>query len=247
MEDYTEYIDAYFNRTMAPEQIKEFDRRIRENKEFADQVAFYLAARQSLKEQLIGEKKEWFRQLASKVADGESEQGSPVRQLWIYRAAAAATVVVALAVGWYLFFGKTSSSQQLADNYIKENLTTLSVTMSSTPDTIQNGLRLYNEGRYDSAAKQFERVIERDTGNYLAKEYAGIVYLRLANYDTALAYFQQLEKYSLFSNPAIFYQALTLLKRNYPGDKQQARRLLEQVVDKDLEGKQTAQHWLNKW
>ena len=80
-----------------------------------------------------------------------------------------------------------------------------------------------------------------------AKTYAGIVYLRLGNYDKSLQYFQQSENYSsLFSNPAIFYHALTLLKRNQPGDKQRARELLQQVVDNDIEGKKIAQRWLKK-
>jgi tetratricopeptide (TPR) repeat protein len=81
-----------------------------------------------------------------------------------------------------------------------------------------------------------------------AKKYAGIVYLRLSNYDKALAYFQDLEKYtSLYANPAIFYHALTLMKRNQPGDKQTAKQLLQQVVQNNLEGKGNAKQWLDKW
>ncbi len=136
----------------------------------------------------------------------------------------------------------------MADKYINSHLETLPVTMGTGKDSIQEGLRLYNEKRYDSALQQFETIIQKDTGNYLAKEYTGIVYLRLGNYDKALAYFQELEKYtSLYSNPATFYHALALMKRNQPGDKQRARQLLQQVVDNDLEGKETAQQWLKKW
>jgi hypothetical protein len=81
-----------------------------------------------------------------------------------------------------------------------------------------------------------------------AKKYAGIVYLRLSNYDKALAYFQDLEKYtSLYANPAIFYHTLTLMKRNQPGDKQTAKQLLQQVVQNNLEGKGNAKQWLDKW
>jgi tetratricopeptide (TPR) repeat protein len=95
---------------------------------------------------------------------------------------------------------------------------------------------------------QFESIIQRDSSDFSAKRYAGIVYLRLGNYDKALDHFKQLEKNtSLYSNPATFFHALTLMKRNQPGDKQQARRLLQQVIDNDLEGKETAQQWLKKW
>ena len=39
----------------------------------------------------------------------------------------------------------------MADNYINENFKTLSVKMGTEKDSIQDGLRLYNEGQYDSA------------------------------------------------------------------------------------------------
>ena len=49
--------------------------------------------------------------------------------------------------------------------------------MTAEPDSIQNGLRLYNNGQYDSALIIFESISQRDTGNYLPKEYVGIVTL----------------------------------------------------------------------
>jgi tetratricopeptide (TPR) repeat protein len=114
-------------------------------------------------------------------------------------------------------------------------------------DSLQEGRRLYNEGRYDSALRQFESMIQRDTANYLLKNYIGITYLKLGNYEKALQYFKQFENDTLFSNPSQFNQALTLLKRNLPGDKQKARELLQQIRDNELEGKEFAQKWLDKW
>jgi len=36
------------------------------------------------------------------------------------------------------------------------------------------------------------------------------------------------------------------MKRNQPGDKEQARKLLKQVSDNDLDEKKTADQWLDK-
>ena len=119
--------------------------------------------------------------------------------------------------------------------------------MSSTQDEMQKGLNLYNEGKYEEALQQFDNILKTDPSSPDAKKYAGIAALQLKKYDKALDYFTRLEKQpGLFSNPGLFYHALTLLKRNLPGDKQQARRLLEQVVQNNLEGKDTAQEWLKK-
>jgi len=249
MENYPEYIDAYFNRALSPEEIKQFEQRIIEDKDFAEQVAFYLSSKQAFKEEMIKEKKEWFRQLAAQNNSlSESHQIGSLKKLWLYRVAAAAAILTCIFFAGYLFF-KPASTEQMADNYIEGNLKPLPVKMGTEKDSIQDGLRLYNENKLDSSLKLFESIIQRDTGNYLAKEYAGIVYLRLGNYDKALEYFQQVENdTSLYSNPATFYHALTLMKRNQPGDKQQARQLLHQIIDNDLAEKETAQQWLaKKW
>jgi tetratricopeptide (TPR) repeat protein len=135
----------------------------------------------------------------------------------------------------------------MAQKYIDEKFKTLPVKMSTEKDSIQDGLRLYNEGKYGASLKQFESILQRDTGNYSIKNFLGIIYLRLDNYDKALQYFKQFENDALYSNPSQFNQALTLLKRNLPGDKQKARELLQQVRDNDLYGKEFAEKWLDKW
>ncbi|MFI5188573.1 MAG: tol-pal system YbgF family protein [Chitinophagales bacterium] len=248
MENYSEYIDAYFNQTLNPEEAGKFELRIREDKGFAEEVVFYLSAKQALKEEVTMEKRDRFRQLLSQNSSLTNiSRQSQVRKMRVYRVAAAAAVIVCVFFAWYLFFSNSATPQQMADGYINENLKTLPVKMGTEEDSIQTGLRLYNASKYDSAIQQFETIIQKDTGNYLAKEYLGIVYLESGNYDKAILYFRQLENYSRFSNPAIFYQALTLMKRNQPGDKQKARQLLQQVDENNLEDKTTAHEWLKKW
>ncbi len=245
MENYLEYIDAYFNDELKPEEARQFEQRITKDKSFAEEVAFYLSTKQVLKEEAVAEKKEWFRQLAEQNSPYSKRRPiAPIRKLWVY--AAAAAVVVFILFAGYLFLFQQSSPQQMAEKYIKQNLESQGVTMGNSQDSLQNALRLYNEGELNSSLEQFESILQRDSSNNSAKEYAGIVYLRLGNYDKALAYFQQLEKITLSSNPATFYHALTLMKRNQPGDKQLARQLLKQIVQNDLEGKETAEQLLKK-
>ena len=245
MENYLEYIDAYFNNELKPQEAGQFEQRIIEDKSFAEEVAFYLSTRQVLREEAIAAKKEWFRELVKHSSSSPKLRSiGSVRKLWVY--AAAAAVIIFISVAGYLFLFKQTAPEQMAENYIKQNLESLGVKMGNSQDSIQNALRSYNEGRLDSSLEQFESILQRDSSNDFAKEFAGIVYLRLGNYDKALAYFQELEKHSLASNPGTFYQALTLLKRNQPGDKQQARQLLQQVVEQHLKYEEIAQQWLEK-
>ena len=247
MEDNLQYIDAYFQQMLNAEQIRQFEQKIAEDPEFADEVAFYLAAKQSSKAAADQEKKERFRQLLSQQAPVINiDRGRTVTRVWMYRVSAAAAVIVCLFLAWYFFMGNSASPQQMAEKYVDENFKTLGVVMGEK-DSIQEGLSLYNDGHYDAALRQFESLARRNTESSSIEKYIGITYLRLNNYDSALQYFQKFQNDTLYANPSLFYQALTLLKRNLPGDKQKAKELLQQVVNNDLDEKETAQQWLKKW
>ena len=138
------------------------------------------------------------------------------------------------------------STKQLADRYIAEQLQSLSIQMGKQ-DSMQVAINLYNEGKLTDALRSFESIIQSDTSNIEAKEHAGVIMLRLQYYDKALDYFRQVETHSdLLINPALFYQALTLMKRNRPGDAEKAKQLLQLVVQNDLYGKEYAEKWLKK-
>jgi tetratricopeptide (TPR) repeat protein len=117
--------------------------------------------------------------------------------------------------------------------------------MSGRSDSLQDGLRLNNEGKTAEAFVVFEKLALSDTSGFNAKKYAGFAALRLKEYEKALAYFEQLEIYSgFYSNPSLLMQAVTLMERNQPGDTAKAKILLQKVVANDLEGKELAQEWL---
>ena len=87
-------------------------------------------------------------------------------------------------------------------------------------------------------------VVNKEYG--YAKKYAGIVSLRLKEYDKALMYFSMIESDTSYSNWGKFYKALTLLERDKKGDIEAAKILLQQVRDNELEGKKEAEEWLKK-
>ena len=239
--DNLDYIENYFANKPGTEFTREFEERIKSDPGFAEEVAFYLTAQEVSKEASGHEKKQRFKESYQRKRIVRSV---PVRKLVYYIAAAA--VVSGLIFGTYTFFMPVSS-QQLAGQYEKERLQTLPVTMSGRTDSLQTGLRLYNDGKYSEAMAQFENILRSDTSNFTAKQYAGISALRMKEYDRALSYFEQMATHQgLFSNPAQILQAVTLMERNLPGDTAKAKQLLQQIVSNDLEGKEFAQEWLKK-
>lgn len=236
-----DYIENYFTNTPGTDLTREFEERIKSDPGFAEEVAFYLAAHEVAKEASGLEKKERFKET---YRGNRGTRTIPIRKLIYYIATAA--VVSGLIFGTYTFF-RPVSTQQLAGQYEKEHLQTLPVTMSGRADSLQTGLRLYNDEKFMEALTQFESIIRSDSSSYTAKEYAGITSLRLKEYDKALSWFGQLETYKgLYSNPAQILQAVTLMERNQPGDAAKAKQLLQKIVTDDLEGKEFAEEWLKK-
>lgn len=239
--DNIEYIDDFFSKEPTPAQVREFEEKIQSDPGFAEDVSFYLSAIQAGRETAGIVKKEHFKEI---YQNHPRPRLNPVRKLVNYMAAAAA--VAGIIFGVYTMTG-SASPKQLADQYIKDNLETLGVTMSARSDSLQDGLRLYNAGKPDQALAVFEKIILSDTSSFNAKKYAGLAALRMKEYDKAMSYFEQLELYNgLYSNPALILQAVTLMERNQPGDAAKAKILLQKVVADDLEGKEIAREWLKK-
>ena len=239
----TDYIDNFFKGSNSPEEKASFEQRIVTDSSFAEEVAFYVASLNLLKEQLQAEKKINFRKIYEAQKETPIVQ-MPVKKWWRYVAAASIFFAVVLAA-W--FFSTRETPQQLAGNYIQQNFTVLNVTMGSKEDSLQTGLRLFNQNKFPAALQQFESILKNDSTNDNAKKYAGIVCLRLGNYDKAINYFRLLEwQVGLYSNPGKLYHALSLLKRNKNDDKAGAKILLQQIIEQNAEGKETAEEWMKK-
>jgi tetratricopeptide (TPR) repeat protein len=215
-----DYIERHFNNELSAEEKIQFEQKIINDKDFAQEVAFYYSVLQTAKNESAIEKKKRFKEIYGQQ-NPSSQKTGVIKRMRIYVASAAAILVIVFS--WYLF-NKPDSPQQLANEYIKQNFQKLNVTMSSKEDSMQIGLRLYNSGKLP-----------------------GIVSLQLKNYDEALAYFTQIENDPRVSNPAKLYKALTLMERNNADDKEQAKELLQQIIQNNLEGKETAQQWFGKW
>lgn len=243
MTDNLEYIDNYFKKELTPEAFGQFEQRIVDDPAFADEVAFYLGTRETMRAQLAADKKERFRAINNN-REAPVVRMNPIRKLWPYVAAAITIVLVARVV----FFNVAVSPIKLADEYMQDNFQNLGVPMGSDNDLLSKSKKLFNEGKLDEALITLEPLVQNESSNYEALEIAGIAALRLAQYDKAISYFQRLENFpkKLITNPGKFYHALTLLKRNQADDQATARLLLKQVVDDDLEGKKTSKKWLGK-
>ena len=236
-----ERIENYFERKLSATEKVQFEADLKSDPELADAVAFYLAAKQAAfqdvrTEKLVERHQEW-------NASKKSQKKFVMLTTWY--AVAAAVAFIAFGLSWYFLMPAERNMQQLASGYVMENFTTLNVQMGGGEDSIQAAINSYNNGQYATATKICEDILRRDPRNVEAKKIAGIVSLKLLEYDKAIAYFHQLgQQQNLYANPGKFYEAITLLQRGLPLDKKKAEDLLKEVIDGNLEGKEEAMKWM---
>lgn len=238
MTDPFENIEAYFEGRCNEEDKLSFEDRISRDETFAREVAFYIATREALREELLTLKKAEWQHLVPAASDRRR-----IRSLYISAAAAA---VIAVVFCLYLV-ARPSIARRLAADYMENNFSRLSQTMGGSMDSLQQGIAAYNHKEYPIAATLFTAFAKSHPDNSYALEYSGLVYLRMKNYDKALERFDELAKTpGLFSNPGLFLKAVTFLHRDAAGDRPAAKALLREVVRQQLEGEKEAADWLTK-
>ena len=251
MSQSLEQIENYFQGTLNAVEVREFEKAIQNDPDFAKEVAFYMSSVATVKDQLNEEKKLRFRQVydSSKmiVADQlapTKTKGAVIRQIWKY--AVAAAVFSAVLVSAYLYT-KSPTPQQMAQEFILQDLTNLGSLMG-VGDSLELGKRLNGDGRHMEALVVFENILQREPANVKALEFAGVEAIHLEDYNKALKYFGDLANMQgLYANPGNFYTAVTLMKRNQPGDNERAKQLLELVVKNNSTYSERATSWLKNW
>ncbi|MCA0228896.1 MAG: hypothetical protein LCH91_00435 [Bacteroidetes bacterium] len=231
-----EQIEAYFNHTLSEAERIQFEQALKSNPALAEEVAFWVQARAAAQAEARARRKEELTQL------GQQLQQKGRRSLY-YALSAAASVVLCLGIGWYVWLrksvGESNYTQAWAQTYVETNFSTLEGLKlgNAEADSLQLGIRSYNEGDLQKAKVIFEALLQRDSTNAEAEKNAGLVSLRLKEYDQAIEHFHRLgTRTDLVSNPGKFYEAIALLMKNEPLTQKSAQNLLNEVKRDKLEG-----------
>jgi hypothetical protein len=251
MNNSLEYIENYFTGNLSETETSAFERRIETDPVFADEVGFYVALRGNIREELHRQKKKEFDSWYTELSSKPQYQYQPPKQHPLLRKvmpylAGAVSVCLLLFLGWMLLFNNPSP-QQLAGAYVEQHLSTLSITMAGQRDSLQLGIEAFNQKDYASAERIFLALAKQEDQASEAVKNLGILYLVTGRYDQALTAFDSLAAKDLHANPGPFYKAVTLLKRSQGQDREEARVLLQQVIDDQLPGSKEAEQWIKKW
>ena len=239
MNETLNYIDNYFNGHLTTVEKGEFESKCEADPAFAEEVAMFISLRDGLKRQLYEQKKKEFDDIYRESLNTDRGSIGIFRQFIPYLAAACLVLVVAL-----VFLLKQDLPESLASNYIDKNLKTLSATMGNA-DSLQVGIAAYNAKNYNEAERIFKFLLTNESVSDKALAYLGVVYMVTERYTELLIQFDNLSKRTnLFANPGLFYKALVLLKRSEGDDRVTAKKILQEVIAKDLPGRREAETWI---
>lgn len=232
-------LDDYFRGHLSGPEKARFEQQVVTDPDLAKAVAFYVQARQTARQQAQTSRKAEWATLR--------EQNTVSKPLWLPMAWVAAACVL-LVLGFFLFRPTPMTPSAVADRYIQGNLTTLPVTMDSQPDTLKLARQAYNDGQFAKAETLLTILQRKDADNTDALKVAGLISLRLGNYDKAIEQFHRLsQRTDLRANPGFFYEAIARMKRNQTDDAATARQLLQTVVDQNMEGKKAAKALIDEF
>jgi tetratricopeptide (TPR) repeat protein len=241
MNDSINYIDNYFTGALSDDEKTDFEQKCAADQSFAKEVAEYISMRDAINGYLQQQKREDFATLYQEL----STPSKLAKIILLKRIAYLAAACILLTIGWFSFL-RHSKSQLIATNYISGNLNTLGLNMGVS-DSLQMGITAYNSKSYLAAEQLFKPLTYRQTTASEATKYLGLTYLADKQYEAAINSFDQLAAMPLYVNPGQFYKALTLMERSKGTDRQQAKKILQQIIDKRLYGYQQASNWINQF
>jgi len=241
MNNSLHYIDDYFTGALNDDEKKAFEQRCLIDQAFAKEVAGYISIRDGLNVHVQQQKREEFAKLYQELSAAPAK---PTKVISFKRIAFFAAACVLLIIGWFAFL-KSPDPQKIANKYIAANLTTLGLNMGEA-DSLQAGISAYNSKSYPLAERLFMPLTNKPGTAPEAVKYLGLTHLAMKRYDEALRNFDELSAMPLYTNPGQFYKALTLMVRSQGSDVQQAKEVLQRIINKNLYGNQEARNWLKQ-
>ena len=225
-----EQIDTYFQGKLSVDDKKAFEERLDIDPAFAENVAFYLASKATIQDANLRQRhNQW---------QPNRQRANTVTLFTRLATGIAATLVLALS-WWVLLKKPENTTEQMAMQYIEQNLMTLPVKMDETQDSLELGKRFYNDKKYPEAIAIFKKLLDKEPQ---ALEFTGLTAMQLNQYEGAISYFEKLAKNTeLITNRGKFYTALVYFKQ---GNTQKGKQILKEVIEQNLVGKKEAEDFL---
>ncbi len=212
-----ETIDRYITDEMNESERTAFETRMASDKKLAALVKEMQQLVSAVETVALREQLEEFHNSIAQPTDDKVKKLHPVSHYkrpmrWIYSAAA----VLLVLMGIFYFTNMDSPSERIfARNFVPDP--GLPTTMSTTSDyDFFDAMVNYKREEYTLAIDKWEKLLAEKPQNDSLNYFLGVSYLAIDDAETAQKYLDKLQAHSesIFSEDAVYYRALALIKKD---------------------------------
>ncbi|MDC8004682.1 tetratricopeptide repeat protein [Aureisphaera galaxeae] len=206
-----EHIDGYLKGTLDEDTRNNFEQRLQSDSELREELEIQKKLYEHF--EVHSEEEERLQGVMKSIEDaGKAYHGLHGRRKKLrYFIPVAASIV--LLVGYFMFFGSSSSMDSLYAEYSDWDSLPSLTERGTEVNTLQKAADYFSEKSYAEAISALQTHLEKDPENPLALSYLGLSHLEMQNYDEAIKTFDLLQNgTSLDRNKALWYKAMTYLK-----------------------------------
>lgn len=240
--DKEEQIDKYLKGELTEKERKDFEHKIGEDSELAEEFNFQQSMVEGVKDVFRDEMLMHFDDLEKQIAKSPKtvqKSKGKIRRLVIGVISLAASVLLIIFV-WIT--NKPNTEQLFADNYTTYPNYVSNVERSNptVKDLYATAFQQYEKGEYTKAIQDFEAILAIDKEDSIVEFYLGLAYLENKDAAQALEYLNASKQASAhrFVDPALWYAALAELQL---GQTEAAKTDLEVLMNKEGSYQQKAQ------
>ena len=223
-------ISGYFEQTLNASELHEFERKMADEIDFADDVTF----RRQLQIAITHSERS---KIKAQLQDFEAEiSTTPVKKLnfgrWV---SIAASIVLLLGVSIWYFNLKSLTSTELFDSYYQPfpNVVNPIVRGEQASNELNKAFILYEQGNYQDAINIFAKYSDENSVFY-----AGVCEMQMNKFNEAILYFDlTIAAKSTFVLYAKWYKSLALVKFNKKAEAISILKELSEESEFDLKDK----------
>lgn len=234
-EELLEIMEKYLANTLPADEVKDFESRVLENEELANQLQIAIHAKAAIDAQGHERMTKDLEKLGRKLI--KEEVPTQVRKInWVRWSAIAAAIVLLLAIGFSLLFNEPSVAPKelYAANF--EVLAAPGFRGESADDFWKEGVLAYADENYSQAIQLWESM-PQESFTPETNLYLGMCYLKGNQPQKALSNFANVKSGSSAKPRAEWYTALAHLQsENVP----EAKKALKKIAENSSHYKQTA-------
>ncbi len=243
------WIDQYLSGELKEDEKKEFETQLKTDRELQAAYELHLGVEAAMKSSELLAMKGQLEKIHEESTKPDPKPGIISYYLHhkSFRAAAAIIIIFAIGIVAIWMAARSKTPEQLFHEFYEPfDLITEydSLVWNVKPDLFKEAHTAYMSKNYNKAFQLFENIIDDHNDHYHAYLFGGLAAIELRKFTIATKYLAHIIKsdYAILKDHAEWYLGLTYLKH---GKKEEARRLMCDLINRDTEYKLKAEQIVN--